>query len=132
MSRRIQCTLPGYESAWVDLPDEWLGEHLRRRDEASRAASKYRDGKITIAAISLCIVDDWGGIPGLEGKNPAGWDFLKLPIVLMVWLESVVFDDFSKVFTVPKVYSPLSPTGWRGILTTIQSRIMAGNSVMSK
>src|SRR3972149_7800013 len=69
MSRRIQCALPGYEPAWVALPDEWLGAHLARRDEAVRAASKYADGKITIAAISLCIVDDWGGIPGLEGRD---------------------------------------------------------------
>ena len=132
MSRRSQCALPGYESAWVDLPDEWLGEHLRRRDEASRSASKYRDGRITIAAISLCIVDDWGGIPGLEGRDPAQWDFLKLPIVMIVWLESVVFEDFAKAFTVPKVYSSPSPTGWRGILMTIRNQIMAGSSAASK
>src|SRR5574341_1138307 len=130
MSRRVQCDLPGYEAAWVDLPDEWLGEHLRRRDEAVRAAVKYRDGKITIAAIALCIVDDWGGIPGLEGKDPAQWDFLKLPIVLMVWLESVVFDDFSKAFTVPKASSPPPPSGLRAILATVRNRIMAGNSAM--
>ena len=132
MSRRIQCALPGYESAWVDLPDEWLGAHLARRDEAVRAASKYRDGKITIAAISLCIVDDWGGIPGLEGRDPAQWDFLKLPIVLIVWLESVVFEDFAKAFTVPKASSALSPRGLRGLLTTIQKRITAGNSAMNR
>jgi len=128
MSRRIQCALPGYEAAWVDLPDEWLGRHLARRDEAVRAASKYRDGKITIAAISLCIVDGWGGIPGLEGRDPAQWDFLLLPIVLIVWLETVVFDDFAKAFTVPKASSAQLPRGWRGLLMTIRNQITAGSS----
>ncbi len=132
MSRRIRCLLPQYPNAWVDLPDEWLGEHLQKRDAAVRAASRFNDGRITIAAISLCLADDWGGILGLEGKNPAKWDFSRMPIVLMVWLEHEVFDDFSKAFTVPKVSSLLLPIGLMAILIKMKQRLMVGSSALKQ
>jgi hypothetical protein len=132
MSRRFHFPGPQYPAAWVELPDEWLGEHLMKRDAAARAASHFNDGKITIAAISLCLADDWGGIPGLEGRDPTKWDFAKVPILIMVWLEREVFDDFAKAFTVPKVYSPPSPRGWMDLWASLKRKITVGSSAPAR
>jgi len=111
MTRRINCPLPAYPSAWVDLPDEWLGAHLLKRDAGIRAATKYGNDKLVMFAISLCVADGWDGIPGLVGRDPAQWDFGRVPLSIIAWLEEAVFDDFSKAFTVPKASSPPPPGG---------------------
>ena len=111
MADRIYCPLEKYAEAWVALPEEWLGEHLLKRDAAIRAAAKHKNNEITLAAISLSIADGWGGIPGLEGKDPAKWEFGKIPIPVLKWLETTVFDNFSEAFKIPKASSSLSPAG---------------------
>lgn len=110
-ARRVKCPLPAYKDAWVELPPEWLGEHLLKRDQAVRASLKLNNSEITMAAISLCIVEDWGGIPGLTGKDPAGWDFTKVPLPLLTWLEQAVFDSFKQAFSIPKASSSSPPAG---------------------
>jgi hypothetical protein len=103
--RKIYCPYPDSADAWVELPPVWLGKHLLRRDAAIKAAERFGNGQITVAAIALCIAEDWGGIPGLEGKSPEAWDFSQVPIGVLVWLQVAVFSDFQKAFTVPKVPS---------------------------
>lgn len=102
MSRRLEYPGAEHAGAWVELPDEWRGEHLLRRNQAVAAAAHYQDETITVAAISLAIADGWGGIPGLEGADPAQWNFELVPISLLRWMEAVVWLDFLGAFAVPK------------------------------
>ena len=111
MTRRIDCPLPAYPLAWVELPDEWLGAHLLKRDAGIKAAAKFGNDKLVIFAISLCIAEGWAGLPGIEGRDPARWDFERVPLAIITWLEEAVFDDFSRAFVVPKVSSPPPPAG---------------------
>ena len=110
MGRRIDCPLPDLEDAFVVLPDEWLGLHAQRRDQAVREAARYDSNTITLFAISLAIADDWGGIPGLDGK-PENWDFTKVKIPIIAWMNESVLTDFNKAFIVPKNSLSPSPSG---------------------
>ncbi len=109
--RRVPCDLPDYPDAFVVLPPEWLGVHFQRRDEAVRAARVYNSNQITLAAIALALADEWGGIPGLGGDDPSKWDLAATPAALLVWLERAVYDDFARVYAVPKAPLPSSPAG---------------------
>lgn len=101
-SRRIDCPIPGYESAYVVLPAEWLGEHLVKRDEVLDALS-LKNATLLRASIALAIADDWGGIPGLEQRNdPAKWELHKTPLTLLLWLVATVYNDFERAFVIPK------------------------------
>lgn len=108
MGRRVGCPNPKYPKAFVELPDEWLGIHAQRRDEAAEQAEKQGHADtLTQFAVSLSLCDEWR-IPGLEGK-PENWDFLELPLDMIDWVNSVVLSDFAKAFYVPKVSSSPSP-----------------------
>lgn len=101
--RRIEYTDQAtYPGAYVVLPSDWLGEHLMRRDQALEASAAYQSQELKRACVALCLTDSWGGIPGLTGKDPATWDFKKVPVVLLIWLERTVLYDFAKVYLVPK------------------------------
>ena len=110
MGRRIDCPLPGLEDAFVVLPDEWLGLHAQRRDQAVREAAAYDSNTLTLFAISLAIADDWGGLPGLNGK-PENWDFAQVKIPVIAWVNETVLVDFNKAFIVPKNSLSPSPDG---------------------
>lgn len=111
MGRRVGCSLPKFDDAFVVLPDEWLGEHAERYDQAIRAAAKRFEGRTLINfSIALTIAENWGGIPGLEGK-PENWDFTKLPLELISWMNQAVLNDYALALSVPKVSSAPSSNG---------------------
>lgn len=109
--RRIDCPFPNYSDAYVILPPEWLGEHQQRHDRTVEAARKYNNARLTFAACSIALADEWGNIPGLQGDDPAQWDFTKVPLSVLRWLEVAVYDDFLKAFIVPKASASPSPNG---------------------
>ena len=101
MGRRIECTLPRYEGGYVILPDEWLGIHIQRRDEAVEAAAKYNSRSLTQFVIALALAEEWGGFPGLEG-DPQTWDVSKFPAALIFWFNRAVTWDFLLDGAIPK------------------------------
>ena len=111
--RRVQFPGADYPDAYVILPAEWLGAHLLRRDEAVRAAQAHphANATLTVATVALALADEWGGIPGLSGDDPAHWDLTQTPLPLLLWLEVVVWRDFLMTFEVPKNSSAPLPAG---------------------
>lgn len=112
---------PDLVNAFVVLPPRWLGEHAKRRDEAIEAARKYNSETFTSFAVSLALCENWN-LPGLDGK-PEAWDFSKLPLQLIAWVNDEVLSDFGRCFIVPKGLSqplvigliePLIPTNTAG------------------
>lgn len=110
MGRRIDCPIPGLEDAYVVLPDDWLGEHLIKRDEAVSEYRKMGSAAMIDLGVALTLAEDWRGIPGLEGK-PENWDLRKLRAQVINWLVAVVVGDFNKCFDFPKQPSSPSETG---------------------
>ena len=96
MPRNIDYPGGGY----IVLPDRWLGEHARRRDEAIAQSedlpSTFRDFSVAIS-----LVDDWKDIEGLDG-NPENWDFEKLEWQLMQWITETVLTDLADALVVSK------------------------------
>lgn len=91
------------------LPDEWLGEHAERRDEAIRKSQELGP-TLKQFAVSMALLEDWGGISGLDG-NPEQWDFTKMPLDVIAWISETVTIDFNQCFIVPKVSSSRSLNG---------------------
>jgi len=114
-SRRIDCPHPDYRDVYVVLPAEWLGVHAVRRDQAVRAAARHKSDDLTALAIALAIVDDWGGIAGLDGDEPEKWQLDRVPIPVIAWLTDSVMTDFASAYVVPKEQSP--PYGSNGTTT---------------
>ena len=104
MARRYQCPREGYQECYIDLPDEWLGEHSYRYGEAIEKADKAWSDTLQTFAVSLALLDDWR-LPGLEG-NPESWDFAKLPLSVIGWVNGVTMGSYNQCFIFPKV-SPL-------------------------
>jgi hypothetical protein len=96
MPREIDYPGGGY----IVLPDRWLGEHARRRDEAVIKADDlprtFRDFEVALA-----LVEDWKDIPDLDG-NPENWDFEKMSWELMDWMIKTVLGDLATALTIPK------------------------------
>lgn len=111
MSRRIDCPLKGFEKGFIELPDEWLGIHAQRRDEAVEVAieSGLKETLLQFS-ITLALLDNWGGIPGIDG-NPDQWDFTVLPLPLIAWMNGEVLTDYLACFEVPKKSLAPSPNG---------------------
>lgn len=99
MGRKIDC--PFVEGAYIVLPDEWLGEHVQRRDQARKNAEKLDSPTLETFAVSMALLEDWHGLPGLEG-NPDKWDFAKVKIQVIAWVLGVVMSDFNAAWEVPK------------------------------
>ena len=91
------------------MPDEWLGIHARRRDEAREKAAGLPQ---TLAnfAIAMALLDDWDDLPGIGG-NPAAWDFDAIPWALIGWVSEQVFTDLRESLRVPKNSSAPLPAG---------------------
>ena len=113
-----------YPGAYVVLPPEWLGEHFMTRDKAVEAAARFNSSSLTRACIALCLAEEWGGIPGLVGADPAAWDFARVPAPLLVWLDVVVVTEFSKVYIIPK--APAEPSS-AGLTAAAAATITAGS-----
>lgn len=107
--RKIHCLHPDYPGAYMVLPPEWLGLHAIRKDRAVAAASEHGSQDITQLAAALALLDDWGGIPGVTGKDPGQWDLAAVPIPLMSWLVTEALSDFMAAYAVPKASSPPLP-----------------------
>lgn len=109
--RKIDCPLGG----WIGLPDEWLGAHARRRDEALAAAQKAKQPPTLQSwSISLALLDDWGELPGMDGR-PENWDLDAKSWPLMNWIAEQVLGDMTRALRIPK-----APSAWSsgGLKTT--------------
>lgn len=125
MGRLIPCPLPGLNGVdengrplhYITLPDEWLGVHANRRDKAlEQSIEKGNGGTVTNFAIAMSLLDDWN-LPGLQG-NPENWDFGKVKLSLIGWVNTAVLPDYTKCFVVPKnSFAPL-PNGQTAQATT--------------
>jgi len=109
MARRYDCPREGYEESWIELPDEWLGDHSHRYDEAIKKIQPEWGETVKTFAVSLALLDDWR-LPGLEG-NPDTWDFAKMPLSIIGWVNGVVMRDYNACFFVPKVSPSVSRNG---------------------
>ena len=109
MSRRFDCPLDEFEGVWIELPDEWLGEHATRYDQAIEDSRKLNSATMTNFAVALAIAEDWR-IPGLEGK-PEAWDFGKINLSVISWISKVAITDYLMAVNVPKNSFGLSPNG---------------------
>jgi hypothetical protein len=124
MSRKIDC--PFIEGAFISLPDEWLGKHAARRDEAiSQSREKKLPDSLARFASAMALLDDWS-LPGLTG-NPENWDLLCVPLNIIGWVSLEVLGDFFGCLNSPASYSPRSGNGREE--TTIPTPSPPGTSV---
>lgn len=110
--RQVDCPWGG----WIGLPDEWLGEHARRRDEARERLNEQAElTKKKLPAtwqnfiVAMAVLEDWD-IPGLTG-NPEKWDLAAMPWAVLDWLPMVVFASIASAQQVPKNSSAPLPDG---------------------
>ncbi len=103
--RKIPCPAGG----WIGLPDEWLGSHALRQDEARKKAETL-PGAFQTWAVALALLEDWGELPGLDGR-PESWDFSQKSWPLMNWIAQQVLTDLSRSLRVPKAPSARLPDG---------------------
>jgi hypothetical protein len=109
MARKIDC--PFVNGGWIELPDVWKGKHARRRDEASGLASeKNLPSTLLRFSVAMAIIENWGGIPGLDG-NPELWNLEEIGWDILNWVADVVFTDLNKALTVHRNFSNPSPSG---------------------
>lgn len=110
MAHRVYCPLPKFRDAWVELPNEWLGAHAQRREQAIEAAQKYKSDLLTRFAVALALAENWS-VPGLSGP-PDKWDFTQLNLQLIAWFNQEVLTSYGACFIVPKGLSePLPVNG---------------------
>ena len=112
MSNRVQCTIKDFEEFWIELPDEWLGYHAQRRDDAVRVLDEKKpDMGETLRkfSVSLALLDDWS-LPGLSG-NLENKDFEELSLSIIGWVNLVTLNSFGACFVLPKVSLSQSPAG---------------------
>lgn len=110
MTREVGCPWPQYPDCTIELPDEWLGEHAQRRDQAIEAAAEYKSESITRLSVAIALLENWSNLPGIDGP-PEQWDFTQVPLEILSWLDEAVLGDFAKALTVPKVSSDRSGNG---------------------
>jgi hypothetical protein len=90
---------------FIEFPNEWLGKHAKRHDEAV-AASQDMPATWREFACAMALLDDWN-LPGLP-KNPEKWDFGAMSLRVMAWVKNEVLLSYYRCFQVPKNSSPLS------------------------
>ena len=101
MARRVDCPLSEFPDAWIDLPDQWLGEHAQRRDEAMSNSPEGTGITLMSFAVALALLENWN-LPGLSG-NPEKWDVSQLRLPLIGWVNQIVLGEFNACFEIPKV-----------------------------
>ena len=98
MPRRVDCPWGG----WIELPDEWLGEHAARRDEAYQQAEEKKLPQVLANfAVALALLENWEEIPGLAG-NPEKWELGKVAWPVIAWITGFVFGDIARALEIPK------------------------------
>ncbi len=104
MSQRLDSPIPNHADAWIELPDEWLGKHAARRDEAVESANEQGlIGTLSTFAVSLALLDSWD-LPGLNGP-PEKWDFEALPLSIITWVNGATITPFLVASTFPLLSS---------------------------
>ena len=114
MSRRYACPISHYhgQGVFIELPDRWLGSHLMAYQDAGeklKAIEKPLPSILSNLARHAVLLHDWS-LPGLNG-NPDKWDLSKVDLEIVMWVNTLVSDDFAKVFSVPKNWPPPSQNG---------------------
>ena len=105
--RRLDCPAGG----WIGLPDEWLGAHALKQDDAKRRAQEAGLSEtFQTWAIALSLLEDWGDIPGLSG-NPDKWDLSQKSWPVLNWISNEVITDLTMALRFPKVLPAASPDG---------------------
>lgn len=105
--RKIDCPLGG----WIGLPDEWMGAHAERRDEAQRKAEQTTQSDTLRAwIVALALLEDWGGVPGMDGK-PEAWDMKQMSWPVMNWIAQTTLADLQTALRFPKALPGSSPVG---------------------
>ncbi len=107
----------GHDDAYVDIPDEWLGRHALKRDEAIRFTIPFNNMELTNLVIALLMVEDKGNIPGIAGNDPSKWDITETPLSLIAWLTDAVITDFNQSLHVRKNSSSPSRIGLKDLAT---------------
>jgi hypothetical protein len=92
-------TSPYNDEHYIDVPDEWLGKHARRHDEAVRKAkdlpATWRD-----FTAAMALLDDWH-LPGVP-KNSDEWDFDEMSLPVMVWVRETTLGSYYECYKIPK------------------------------
>ena len=115
---RFDCPHEKWAECFIDVPDEWLGLHSQRYQEAGElVASKGLRGSTADFVRNLTILDHWN-LPGLPANNPPGWDILQTPLLLIGWVNAVVTPSFLACFALPKNSSAPSSLTRKG--TTVE------------
>lgn len=87
-------------AAWVELPDEWLCEHLVRREGVLLMGAQFPLPPLADLALALVLADGFS-VPGIEGADAAAWDLNLVPVPVLLWLTATVLADFNRAFEVP-------------------------------
>ncbi len=117
MSQRLDSPIPQHADAWIELPDEWLGKHATRRDEAVESANEQGlSGTLGNFAVSLALLDNWS-LPGLNGPADK-WDFEKLPLSIITWVNGATITPFLAASSFPLLSSMPLLTGLREAAAT--------------
>ena len=100
-----------YPGAFIELPDEFLGRHVKLYRQAMDAAEEA-ELPMLLARFTTAIhlLDDWK-LPGVPGQNPDNWDIDQTPIQLMARVNDVTLRTFNACFDVPKGSSEPSQPG---------------------
>ena len=132
--RRVPCPIPGYTDIapdgepiyWIGLPDEWLGEHAKRRDDTlTKSLESGLPGTLLNFAVAIGLCDDWN-LPGTSGNREA-WDLEKLSLSVIGWVTTVVLPEYNACFYVKKNYSIQSTNGQ---VKTMPPDQALGNSIV--
>ena len=102
---RLNCPFEKYKDAWVEIPDEWTGAHVAKRDAAVKLASSVLNipsAELRNLVVSLALTDAHGNIPGMEDPDPANWDVTITPVPIITWLGSAVLDQYNSCYVLPK------------------------------
>lgn len=106
--------MPRYEwddfpESYIDLPDQWLGIHAEKRDQAmERGREEGFTGTLLSFFAALELLEDFR-LPGFEGP-PQNWDIRQTPLPIIARVNAAVWDSFSACFKIPKNGSGPSPT----------------------
>ena len=109
---RLPCPIPGYDETgedeqpryYVDAPDEWRGLHsvaYWESREATEGSKLSPDQKLFVSSLALL---DGFELPGLSGK-PENWDYDKMPLKIIAWVNYVAVDSYVNCFEVKKNWS---------------------------
>jgi len=108
----IYCPLPNFGEVdkdtgevnseyFIRRPSEWYGYHSRKRDEViEKSNGALGGGDLLKFAISMALAEDWN-LPGLP-NNPERWDFDKVRLEVIVWVNQVIYNDLMRCYVIPK------------------------------